>query len=112
MDINITEKDGISIAGIIGNLDTATSFDAQEKILPLITKDIKIIIDMIKCEYVSSAGLRTLLLIAKKIRQVGAKGVMSCVSDEIKDVMEMTGFDDMFDTFLTVDEAINVLKGA
>lgn len=110
MEISMNKKDNITTFNIIGNLDSNTATDAREKIIPTITGNDKLILDMNKCEFVSSAGLRTLLLIAKKLKTTLGKGVMVGVSDEILDVMEMTGFDDMFEIYKTADEAVKALK--
>ena len=54
---------------------------------------------MSECPYVSSAGLRTLLTIGKKVKI--NKGHMNIInlSEEVKDVMEMTGFGGIFKEF-------------
>lgn len=110
MDVSIKEQDGITIASLSGKLDSNSAGDVQDLILEKITEGVKFIFDMEACSFVSSAGLRTLLIIAKRIKLNNASAAMAAVSDEILEVMEMTGFDDMFASYKTVAEAIESLQ--
>lgn len=100
MKINISENDNIKYVDIIGNLDGVSSIEALDIIMPVIEEnETKIIIDMAQCHYVSSAGLRTLLTIGKKIKMNnGAMNIINLI-DEVKDIMEMTGFSSIFESF-------------
>ena len=51
-------------------------------------------IDMAKLAYVSSAGLRVLLKAQKTMNKQGSM-VIKNVSDEIKEIFEVTGFDEL-----------------
>lgn len=110
MEITIKKEGDIVIFEISGNLDGTTAPEADEKIRPYVKESCKLILDMKQCEFVSSAGLRTLLIIAKLLKKNQGTGVLVGVSEEVKEVMEMTGFDDMFDTYATRDDAVKALK--
>lgn len=110
MDVTVTNKDGVTVAALAGKLDSASAMDAQDKAAALIKPGVKMVIDLKQCEFVSSAGLRALLITAKAIRKAEGTGAMSNVAEEIKDVMEMTGFDDMFDIYDSTDAAVKALK--
>ena len=82
-------------------LDSNTSADEQTKIVALIEQGHSVALDLSNCSYVSSAGLLYAFKLAK------AKGRNVClvsVSQEIKDVMHMTGFDKFFRFYQTLDE--------
>jgi anti-anti-sigma factor len=110
MGVNIIIKNGIKIAEIAGKMDSSTAPDIQNQIMEVVEPGCKLVLEMSKCTFVSSAGLRVLLIVFKKLKTCDGKGVVCGLSDEIKDVMEMTGFDDMFDDFSTLDQAIKALK--
>ena len=110
MDVNVSENKDIKIIEMAGKLDSTSAPEVQQQILVHIVPDCRIILEMSKCSYVSSAGLRTLLIIAKALKKENGNGAMVAVPDEIKDVMEMTGFDDMFDMYKTLTEAMNSFK--
>mgnify|MGYP000465144414 CR=1 FL=1 len=109
MEIKFETKDKIKIIRLIGDLDGNSVTEVREEIISHIDDNSKLVIDMRECEYVSSAGLRLLLIIAKKVKAVGGKGVLAGLVDEVKDVMEITGFDHMLTSYETVDQAINSL---
>lgn len=82
-----------------GKLDSNSSNEVTEKILDIIKDEISITIDMGKCSYVSSAGLRTLLTIGKSIKMKSGHMNIINLLEEVKEVMEMTGFSNIFKEF-------------
>lgn len=88
-------------------LDTATSSNEQQKIMTLFEKNKNIALDLSHCTFVSSAGLRVMLYTYKVAKAKGGRLDLVGVSDEIRDVMAMTGFDKFFKFYQTVEECIN-----
>ena len=111
MDISITSQNKIVIVELDGKLDSVSSQAAQDKIMPLLVPGCSIVLNMTKCTYVSSAGLRILLMVAKLLKTKNGTGVIAGLSKEINEVMEMTGFANMFRNYPTVDEAVNSVGG-
>ena len=109
MEISTRIQDNATIVKISGSLDGNTVNDAQDKIMPLLTGKMFLVLDMENCEYVSSAGLRLLLMGAKQLSTQGGVLVLSGLSDEIRDVMEMTGFNNFFKTYVSVSAALESL---
>lgn len=81
-----------------GRLDTTTASRFQSELLPAFDEAKEIKLDFAKVEYVSSAGLRVLLMGEKAARSRGAAMSLCGVSPEIMEVFQMTGFAD----FLTI----------
>jgi anti-anti-sigma regulatory factor len=51
-------------------------------------------------------------MFAKQIKLNGGKGVLSGLTEEVRDVMKMTGFDNIFDSYENLAEAVeSVTKG-
>ena len=92
IDKNI-EDDVLTIV-LEGRLDTNTSLEL-EKQLPNLYGINKIIFDMEKLEYMSSAGLRLILMLQKKIQLKGTI-VIRKPNEEIKNVLDMSGFTKYF----------------
>ena len=90
----VESRDGdiITIA-IEGRVDTVTSPDLQNGILKAFQKSNKLILDFEKCDYISSAGLRALLIGQKTA--TSKKGFMKLikVSEIVLSVFEVTGFE-------------------
>ena len=76
---------------IIGRLDAATA-PQLEKELNASLGDIKtLILDFNQLDYIASAGLRVLLVAQKRMNKQGSMTIKN-VSDEVKEVLDMTGF--------------------
>ena len=111
MEIKTVDRDGATIIEISGSLDANTVPQAQDEIMPLIVPDCFLVLDMSECQYVSSAGLRLLLMIAKRLKTAeGGEWCLAGLSEEVKDVMEMTGFASFFKMFDTVPAAIEAAQ--
>ena len=92
MQIEIKSEDDIGVAVITGEIDSKTAPQAQGELLPVIEKFSKFVMDMTKVTFLSSAGLRMLLLIYRQATAKEGRVVLVGLSDEIKDTMTMTGF--------------------
>lgn len=110
MDIQITTQEGVTVIHVNGRLDGNSVSSAQDKIMPLVIGGCKLVIALCKCDYISSAGLRLLLMIAKQLNAQGGKWALACASEEIRDVMDMTGFSGFFQHYGTIWDAVSALK--
>ncbi|MCL2048380.1 MAG: STAS domain-containing protein [Defluviitaleaceae bacterium] len=95
--MTITQKaeNGTLILTLEGRLDTATSPQLQDTLLPVFGENKDVVLDFSKLAYVSSAGLRVLLMGQKEAQGKGASMKLSNVSSDIMEVFEMTGFSDI-----------------
>jgi anti-anti-sigma factor len=110
MEIVKKQIESIIVFELSGKLDVGGSKQAQEQIIPALTKDGKYILDMSQCAYVASSGLRVLLITAKQSAATGCKTVIAGVQDMVWDVITSTGFEDVLEAFPSVDDALGVLK--
>jgi anti-sigma B factor antagonist len=96
MDIHINKLEEINLVELDGEIDANTAPAVQEKVLPLAVPEAKILIDMTKVPFMSSAGLRALLSVYREASKNEAKLVLVGLTEEIKDTMEITGFLEFF----------------
>jgi anti-anti-sigma factor len=111
MEIVMETRDNVTIIYIKGRLDGNNTSEAQDRIMPKLIAGCRIVIDLAGCDYVSSAGLRLLLMIAKQLTSQQGKWAISCASEEIRDVMEMTGFNQFFTHYTNVADAVKAIGG-
>jgi anti-anti-sigma factor len=92
MNITETRSDDMIILKIDGRVDTNTSPQLQEQILKSFQKVNNLVLDFKDCAYVSSAGLRALLIGQKTA--ASKKGAMKLINvpDVLMSVLKMTGF--------------------
>ena len=110
MEIREEKTGDITVFTIAGDIDGSTAPEAQEKIVPLAAPDAKIVLDMNAVAYMSSAGLRMLLVIYRTIVGQGGKVVLVGLSEELQDTMALTGFLDFFDHFDSLDDGLAALN--
>ena len=82
---------------IVGELDSFNYQQVQNEILAVLEKGSDIMIDMTDCNYVSSTGLRVLLYTKKVAAAKGVKIYLHGIRNEVKDVMDVTGFSSFFE---------------
>jgi len=95
VDVNITRGDGETTLALAGRLDTVTAPQLQEALLPEFDGAKLVMMDFTELVYVSSAGLRVLLLGEKTAQAKGAEMKITGVCPEVLEVFEMTGFTSM-----------------
>ncbi len=98
MNAKIEELDGKFIATLEGEMDTAAAVEVETVLKPLYTSNGKdVIIDCKDLEYIASSGLRILLGILKGAKASGSKVTLRDVNDDIKSVLQLTGFISIFE---------------
>ena len=92
MQINFNKTDGNLNVAIEGRLDTITAPELESFISKNYDADSTLIIDCEKLAYISSAGLRVLLIAQKRSK---GKMKLTKVCELVMEVIEMTGFADI-----------------
>jgi anti-sigma B factor antagonist len=110
MEIAISTVEEVQVATLAGDIDANTASTVTEKVLPLAQPGGKILLDMTKVPYMSSAGLRMLLSLYRQATAKNSKLVLVGICEEIKDTMSVTGFLDFFTTSETLEAGLESLK--
>ena len=92
MEIKKTQAGDHILLSLEGRLDTLTAPKLQAALTETFPDAVVIELDFEQVEYVSSAGLRVLLLGEKTTKAAGKSIVFKNVSAEIMEVFEITGF--------------------
>lgn len=88
---NFNEKE-LTIS-IEGRIDTITSNDLENEVNDEIDNFDSLILDFEKVKYISSAGLRVLVSIEKKLKTENASFEIINVNDTVDEIFRMSGFD-------------------
>ncbi len=110
MEIDIKTVDQVTVVALAGDIDANTAPGIQDKVLPIAESSRKMLLDMFKVPYMSSAGLRMLLSLYRQVTAKDGKLVLVGLSEEITDTMSITGFLDFFTTRDTVDAGLEALN--
>ena len=108
MDIKTERNDGTLIARAEGRIDGVNARDFEEAMKAAISSDDStVVIDLEGLSYISSAGLRVILLIAKTLRKRNAELVLCSLSDPIREVFEISGFDKIIPVHGSREQALS-----
>ena len=106
MEIEKESVNDIIIFHIVGNLDTGTAPGAEMEVnKELENQPKKMIFNLEKTDFVSSAGLRVFLATAKKITATGGILKLCTANDVVKDILEISGFTTFLDLKNSLEEA-------
>lgn len=111
MELQIKDHQGTTIAEISGEIDGRTAPELLEALPPLLQTGAVLLLDMTRVTYMSSAGLRVLLLLHREASAQGARLLLVGVHRELKSVMASTGFLRFFQLAQTLDDAAQLLSG-
>ncbi|MBU4200616.1 MAG: STAS domain-containing protein [Verrucomicrobia bacterium] len=107
MEIVSMKKENAMLIRLKGRMDVVTSpaFEqACDKVI--LGGDKLLVLDLGGLEYISSAGLRSILGVDKKIKAQGGKLALCNLMGMVKEVFHVSGFAEMFPTFDTVEAAL------
>ena len=94
MDVTTERQDGVLSARVEGRIDGANAVEFEEAIRTAIEEsDRAVIMDFEALLYISSVGLRAILLTAKSLWSRDAKFALCSLSGQIREVFEVSGFD-------------------
>jgi anti-sigma B factor antagonist len=96
IQISIQKDAPRATVGVGGFLNAGTACELEAKVDEVMRDCPTVTFDLSALEYISSAGLRVLMMAYK--RAVAAGGAVSVVgmSDEVREVFDITGFSDLF----------------
>ena len=96
---------------LVGRLDSNSSPELEKILLDEIAAGKGVVLDFSDLDYISSAGLRILLMGAKRAKQRGTKLALFGLRDSILEVFKVSGFLKILNVFGTMDEARGFVGG-
>jgi anti-anti-sigma factor len=113
MHIQQTDRDGITIVAPAGRIDTTTSPAVEDALRRVVDSGARtIVIDFANVDYISSAGLRVLLVLAKRMRDLQGRLVLCSLGGPVRQVFQLAGFLPLFQVEPSQDAALSTLTPA
>ena len=101
---------GAPVARAVGRVDGGNAKDFQDALETLLKDNTgAFVLDLEDLSYISSAGLRVILLVAKQLQGKSTKFGMCSLSESIVEVFKISGFDKIIPTHANQAEAISAL---
>ena len=110
MEISKRKEKDAQVISLKGRLDAVTT--------PLLEKDLTelmaggerfLVLNLRDLEYISSAGLRTILAVTKRLRAKQGKLLLASLKSVVREVFDISGFSSIIPIFESVDAAISGL---
>jgi anti-anti-sigma factor len=107
MDTKLSKRGDIVVAAVGGKLDVATAPQLEARLGEVLDDgSTKLVLDLARLEYLSSAGIRVFLVTMKKLKEAGGQVHFAALTPEVRRVFDITGSSFRVPLFATVDEAV------
>jgi len=111
MEVSKREVNGVLVISPKGNLDFNQAAEFQEAATLVIENGAKkLLIDFSELSFISSAGLRVLIVLAKLLQQKNGMFALSSMNEQIQEVFSISGFHKLFSIYSSAEEALTNLK--
>jgi anti-sigma B factor antagonist len=110
MEIIQKEDNGIVFVTIKGRLDADSALEAEKTVENALEGNVdRMLFDLGALDYLSSAGLRVLLSAAKEIKRRDGKIVLCSLTEFVKEIFEVSGFESLIPIEDSVESGVKVL---
>jgi stage II sporulation protein AA (anti-sigma F factor antagonist) len=107
MEIHEENQGGAAVIVPHGRVDSGSAPELESNLLGHLRAGEKQLgVDLVSVEYISSAGLRVLLMLAKKLQSTGGHLVLCAMPESVRLVFELAGFVPIFEIEETRDAAV------
>lgn len=97
MDFQAQKDANVTVISISGRLDAVTVSEYEKKVRELIDGgEILFVVNFEQLDYISSAGLRGLLVMAKLLKAKGGQVRFANVNGGVREVFNISGFNSLF----------------
>ena len=108
MEIKTRKEKDTVVVSVKGRMDAVSSPEFDKGLAELIAEGEKVfIIDLGDLDYISSAGLRSILATTKKLKAKEGQLLLSSLKDVVKEVFEISGFSSIIPIHESVESALS-----
>ena len=110
MELSDKHVDSAAILIVTGRIDMVTSDTFRDRLLAMLAGGLPLVIDFSGVNYISSAGLRALMLGSKQARSAGNKLVVAALQPVVLEIFQISRFDKLLPCHPTVDAALAAVR--
>ncbi|MBE2201332.1 MAG: anti-sigma factor antagonist [Anaerolinea sp.] len=110
MNVETQETGDVVVVRLVGELDGRTAPQVEDSLVTVIQPGCKVLLEMSGVSYMSSAGLRILLLLYRQITGQNGRVVLVGLQELLRDTMSITGFLDFFEDYESIAEGMAALN--
>jgi anti-anti-sigma factor len=113
MDIREEARGEVKILALGGRLDAVSAPIVEDRLMALLNEgQTRLVLDFSDLSYISSVGLRVLVLLARGLQKNKGKLALAGLSKHIYEVFKISGFTTIFSILPTCDEAVKYVQAA
>ena len=113
IDVKWDRKDSVLIALLNGIIDSSNAPQLQRTLESGVAPgDQALVLDFEQVSFLSSAGLRILLIFGRKFNALDKQFGLCTLSDSIRSVITLSGFDQLIEVYDSQAEAVNAFKNS
>lgn len=110
MEVTAERENGTVIARANGRIDSSNSREFHSNLEEVIAEDDPaLVLNFEEVSYISSAGMRVILLTAKGLQKSGTKFALCSMNDSIREVFKISGFDKIIPIHGSQSEALTAV---
>lgn len=107
MDLREEKIGEVSVLEVNGRIDSTTAPVLEKRLTASLgAPKVRVVLDLSRLEYISSAGFRILLLAARRAEETGSRFVLCGVAGKVSQLFDLGGFLDLFTIVGSRDEGI------
>ncbi len=107
MEINVSEMKRVQLFEVIGRVDSTNANELGASLDKAVDDGhANLVLDLGGVDYMSSAGLREMVRVLKRVKRGGGDLRIANPSDRVKEVLELAGLDTIFEIYPTQVEAV------
>ncbi len=107
MEINASDMKRVKLFEVIGRVDSGNASELGAALDKSVDDgQSNLVLDLGGVEYMSSAGLREMVRVLKRVKRTGGDLRIANPSDRVREVLELAGLDTIFEIYPTQVEAV------
>jgi anti-anti-sigma factor len=108
MNVTVSQKNDLMIVAVEGRLDTVGSRELEHWVDQTFTPpESNVTMDFSHLDYISSAGLRSILNMSKLLNKYSYNFSICSAQDHVREVLEISGFDSFIPLYVSVEECLS-----
>lgn len=111
MDCTVSKEESALVINVSGRLDTTTSPAFSKQCAEIDTEQNPVVIlQLDRLEYISSAGLREILALAKRLMSGNGRLLLCSLQPMVDEVFRIAGFSSHLEMYASLDDALGAVQ--
>ena len=106
VDIQVEDLKRVELVRVSGRIDSSNAAEFDRVLKEVAGRKHNVVLELSGVEYISSAGLRSILAATKKLKAQNGSLALCALSGLVEEVVTVSGFDNILQVFPDLDQAM------